>query len=302
MAMTGSGTRTGGLRRYYDVNGWLFVAPALLLIGTLMLYPIVSSLMLSVYSGRGMMMRFVGAGNLVRLYSDPVFWTALSNTIVFFVIQVPIMIVLALVMANALNDPRLRFSGLFRTAIFLPCITSLVAYSILFKSMFSVDGIVNRTMMAIGVMDQPISWLTDPFWAKVLVIIAITWRWTGYNMIFYLAALQNLDRSVDEAARIDGVPAWGRFFFLTVPMLKPVILFTTITSTIGTLQLFDEVYSLTEGTGGPSNATLTLSLYIYNLTFRFMPNFGYAATLSYVIVVLVALLSFLQFYAVRERR
>ncbi|TRL42712.1 carbohydrate ABC transporter permease [Rhizobium straminoryzae] len=302
MAMTGSGTRAGGLRRYYDVNGWLFVAPALLLIGTLMLYPIVSSLMLSVYSGRGMMMRFVGAGNLVRLYSDPVFWTALSNTIVFFVIQVPIMIVLALVMANALNDPRLRFSGLFRTAIFLPCITSLVAYSILFKSMFSVDGIVNRTMMAIGVMDQPISWLTDPFWAKVLVIIAITWRWTGYNMIFYLASLQNLDRSVDEAARIDGVPAWGRFFFLTVPMLKPVILFTTITSTIGTLQLFDEVYSLTEGTGGPSNATLTLSLYIYNLTFRFMPNFGYAATLSYVIVVLVALLSFLQFYAVRERR
>lgn len=302
MAMTGSGTRAGGLRRYYDVNGWLFVAPALLLIGTLMLYPIVSSLMLSVYSGRGMMMRFVGAGNLVRLYSDPVFWTALSNTIVFFVIQVPIMIVLALVMANALNDPRLRFSGLFRTAIFLPCITSLVAYSILFKSMFSVDGIVNRTMMAIGVMDQPISWLTDPFWAKVLVIIAITWRWTGYNMIFYLAALQNLDRSVDEAARIDGVPAWGRFFFLTLPMLKPVILFTTITSTIGTLQLFDEVYSLTEGTGGPSNATLTLSLYIYNLTFRFMPNFGYAATLSYVIVVLVALLSFLQFYAVRERR
>lgn len=294
--------RRGGLKRYYDVNGWLFIAPALLLIGIFLIYPIISSLTLSVYSGRGMMMKFAGFGNLVRIYNDPIFWKALTNTFTFFIIQVPIMIVLALVIANALNNPKLRFSGLLRTAIFLPCVSSLVAYSILFKSMFSVDGIVNRTLIGLGLMDQPLNWLTDPFWAKVVVITAITWRWTGYNMIFYLAALQNIDRSIDEAARIDGVPAWGRFFYLTVPMLKPVILFTTITSTIGTLQLFDEVYSLTEGTGGPSNATLTLSLYIYNLTFRFMPNFGYAATISYVIVVLVALLSFLQFYAVRERR
>ena len=204
-------------------------------------------------------------------------------------------------LANALNNPRLRFSGLFRTAIFLPCVSSLVAYSILFKSMFATDGIINSTLMAVGLADSPIEWFTDPFWAKVLVILAITWRWTGYNMIFYLAALQNIDRSIYEAARIDGVPSWRRFLHITIPMLKPVILFTTITSTIGTLQLFDEVYNLTEGKGGPANATLTLSLYIYNLTFRFMPNFGYAATVSYVIVLIVAVLSFLQFYAARER-
>ena len=97
-----------------------------------------------------------------------------------------------------------------------------------------------------------------------MVIIAITWRWTGYNMIFYLAALQNIDKSIYEAARIDGVPAWARFIYITMPMLKPVILFTTIISTIGTIQLFDEVYNLTEGRGGPANSTLTLSLYIYN--------------------------------------
>jgi lactose/L-arabinose transport system permease protein len=294
--------RRGSLKRYYDVNGWLFVGPALILIGVFLFYPILRSLSLSLYSGRGMMMKFAGAGNLVRLYNDPIFWKALTNTITFFVIQVPIMIVLALIIANALNNPKLRFSGLFRTAIFLPCVSSLVAYAILFKSMFSVDGIVNRTLMSLHVLDAPINWLTDPFWAKVLVIIAITWRWTGYNMIFYLAALQNIDKSIYEAAHIDGVPSWRRFLHLTIPMLKPVILFTTITSTIGTLQLFDEVYSLTEGTGGPSNATLTLSLYIYNLTFRFMPNFGYAATVSYVIVAMVAVLSFLQFYIVRERK
>ncbi|MGV0910133.1 carbohydrate ABC transporter permease [Martelella sp. FOR1707] len=293
--------RPGNLKRFYDVNGWLFVAPALILVAAFMFYPIIRSLVLSFYSGRGMMMNFVGFGNIERLWYDAIFWQALTNTLTFLVIQVPVMIVLALILANALNNPRLRFSGLFRTAIFLPCVSSLVAYSILFKSMFATDGIINSTLMAVGLADAPIEWFTDPFWAKVLVILAITWRWTGYNMIFYLAALQNIDRSIYEAARIDGVPSWRRFLHITIPMLKPVILFTTITSTIGTLQLFDEVYNLTEGKGGPANATLTLSLYIYNLTFRFMPNFGYAATVSYVIVLIVAVLSFLQFYAARER-
>ncbi|TWD51177.1 lactose ABC transporter membrane protein [Agrobacterium vitis] len=293
--------KRGGLSRYYDVNGWLFVAPALTLISVFMLYPIVRSLILSLYSGRGMMMKFNGLGNITRLFNDPTFLKALSNTMTFFVIQVPIMLVLALLLAVALNNPKLRFSGLYRTLIFLPCVSSLVAYSILFKSMFAVDGVINNTLMLMGVLSSPINWISDPFWAKVLIIIALIWRWTGYNMIFYLAALQNIDRSIDEAARIDGVPAHRRFLHLTVPMLKPVILFTTVTSTIGTLQLFDEVYTLTEGTGGPANATLTLSLYIYNLTFKFMPNFGYAATVSYVIVVMVALLSMVQFFAAKER-
>ena len=134
-----------------------------------------------------------------------------------------------------------------------------------------------------------------------MIILAITWRWTGYNMIFYLAALQNIDRSIYESARIDGVPPWARFVYITIPMLKPVILFTTVISTIGTLQLFDEVNNITVN-GSPSDATLTLSLYIYNLTFRFMPNYGYAATVSYVIVVIVAILSFLQFWIARDRR
>ena len=151
-------------------------------------------------------------------------------------------------------------------------------------------------------VDTLVPWLADPFWAKIVIILAITWRWTGYNMIFYLAALQNIDRSIYEAARIDGVPSWARFLYLTVPMLKPVILFTSVISTIGTLQLFDEVNNIPPNAGGPSDGTLTLSLYIYNLSFRFMPSFGYAATVSYVIVILVGILSFFQFMVVRERR
>jgi lactose/L-arabinose transport system permease protein len=246
-------------------------------------------------------MKFGGAANVTRLANDPVFIKALTNTTIFFVVQVPIMIVLALLFAVALNDSTLRFRGFFRTAIFLPCATSLIAYSTVFKSMFAVDGVVNQALMSLHIINGPISWLGDPFWAKVLIILAITWRWTGYNMIFYLAALQNIDRSIYEAARIDGVPAWARFWYITIPMLKPVILFTTVISTIGTLQLFDEVANLTAGTGGPSDSTLTLSLYIYNLTFKFMPSFGYSATVSWVIVLLVAVLSFLQFVIARDR-
>jgi lactose/L-arabinose transport system permease protein len=288
------------LGRSEQINGWLFVMPALVLLGVFMIYPIIWSLWMSFQTGRGMNFSFGGFANIVRLTQDPIFLRALGNTFTFLVIQVPIMLVLALLFAAALNDSKLWGRGFFRTAIFLPCVTSLVAYSILFKSMFSNAGIINNFLLGAGIIGEPIPWLGDPFWAKVVIISAITWRWTGYNMIFYLAAMQNIDRSIYEAARIDGVPAWARFWYITVPMLKPVILFTSVISTIGTLQLFDEVNTIT--LGGPSDATLTLSVYIYNLTFKFMPSFGYASTVSYVIVVLVGILSFLQFMVARDRR
>ncbi len=282
------------------LTSWLFTGPALTLLAFFMVYPILSSLWMSLQVGKGMNFSFGGFANMWRLTQDAVFQHALLNTLTLLVVQVPIMIALAMLLAVALNDPTLKGRAIIRTAIFLPCITSLVAYSVLFKSMFAVDGVVNRFLEALHIMDQPIPWLTDTFWAKILIILAITWRWTGYNMIFFLAALQNIDPSIYEAARIDGIPSWARFTKITLPALKPVILFTTVTSTIGTLQLFDEVNTIT--LGGPANATLTLSLYIYQLSFKFMPSFGYAATVSYVIVVLVMILSFLQFLFARERR
>jgi len=266
-------------RRFYDINGWAFISAALLLMAAFTVYPIGKSLWMSTHSGQGTMVQFVGLDNVTRLWSDPIFARALTNTFIYLVIQVPFMIVLALVMASCLNMPNLKFRGLLRTAVFLPCVTSLVAYSVLFKSMFSYDGIINATLLYLGVISSPVPWMTDPFWARFVVITALTWRWTGYNMVFYLAAMQNIDKSI--------------------PMLKPVILFTTITSTIGTLQLFDEVMNITNG--GPADSTLSLSLYIYNLSFRYVPNFGYAATVSYVIVALVAAMAVLQFYLARER-
>jgi lactose/L-arabinose transport system permease protein len=202
------------------------------------------------------------------------------------------MIFLALVISTMLNDKKLKFRGFFRTAIFLPCITSLVAYSIIFKSLFANDGLVNVLLVKLHLVSEPVLWLTHPVWAKVLIILAITWRWTGYNMVFYLAGLQNIDDAIYEAADIDGANPVSKFFRITLPLLKPIILFTTINSTIGTLQLFDETVNITNG--GPANATVTISQYIYNLLFKYTPNFGYAAAVSYVIVILIIILSFIQ--------
>ncbi len=280
-----------------NLVGWCFIALAVFLIALFYIYPVFNSLALSMTSGKGVVTKFVGFNNIIRLFKDSVFKEALKNTFIYFIFQVPIMLTFAMFIAVLLNSKNLKFRGIFRTAIFLPCVTSLVAYSILFRSIFSADGIVNVLLMDLHIIKQPIAWLIDPFFAKVTVILAITWRWTGYNMIFYLSGLQNIDPSIYEAAKIDGASKFRQFTAITVPLLKPIILFTSIMSTIGTLQLFDEVVNLTGGgASSPTlTATMTLSQYIYDLSFKYVPNFGYAATVSYVIVIIIAILGFIQF-------
>lgn len=273
-------------------TGWCFVIPSVILIILFVFYPMVQALITSFQTGAGNNLTFAGIANYKRLLTDTTFRKALFNTILYLIIQVPIMILLALVISSMLNNKKLKFKGFFRTAIFLPCVTSLVAYSIVFKSLFATDGFVNAILMKLNLIAEPISWITDPVWAKVLIILAITWRWTGYNMVFYLSGLQGIDDSIYEAADIDGAGAFKKFKSITLPMLKPIILFTTINSTIGTLQLFDETMNITQG--GPANATITISQYIYNILFKYSPDFGYAAAVSYVIVVMIVVLSFIQ--------
>ena len=273
-------------------TGWCFVIPSVILIILFVFYPMVQALITSFQTGAGNNLTFAGIANYKRLLTDTTFRKALFNTLLYLIIQVPIMILLALVILSMLNNKKLKFKGFFRTAIFLPCVTSLVAYSIVFKSLFATDGFVNAILMKLNLIAEPISWITDPVWAKVLIILAITWRWTGYNMVFYLSGLQGIDDSIYEAADIDGAGAFEKFKSITLPMLKPIILFTTINSTIGTLQLFDETMNITQG--GPANATITISQYIYNILFKYSPDFGYAAAVSYVIVVMIVVLSFIQ--------
>lgn len=274
-------------------EGWLFISIALILFLFFSLYPIIDSLILSFYSSKGLVYTFTGLGNIRRLLSDQMFLIALKNTLIYLIVQVPIMLILAIFLATLLNSSRLKFKGVFRTCIFLPCVTSLVAYSVLFKMIFSEKGLINNILINLNLIETGIPWLTDPFWAKVTIILALLWRWTGYNMIFFLAALQNIPKDMYEAAEIDGVNKFKQFFYITVPQLKPILLFTTIMSTIGTLQLFDEPMNLTMG--GPANSTMTVSQYIYNVSFVYAPNFGYAATISYSVVLMIALLSYVQF-------
>lgn len=287
------------LSRDKALVSWVFILIPTFFIMTFYLYPMLQSFWTSLHTGAGNNLTWAGLANYKRLFNDQTFITSVFNTFIFLIFQIPAMVLLALIFSVILNNKALKFKGVFRTVVFLPAITSLVAYSLVFRNLFANNGIVNQILMSINLIDNPIMWLGDPFWSKVLIIIAITWRWTGYNMIFYLSALQNIDSSVYEAASIDGANAVQQFFKITIPMLKPVILFTSIISTIGTLQLFDEPMNITGG--GPGNATTTISHYIYNLSFEYTPNFGYAAAVSYSIVFFVILLSILQFWLGRDK-
>ncbi|MEI8199563.1 MAG: sugar ABC transporter permease [Eubacteriales bacterium] len=280
------------LSKKQSITGWIFLAPAVLLIAIFSFVPMVQALLLSFQSGKGANLSWSGAYNYIRMFQDKIFLQSLLNNFIYLIIQVPIMLVLALILAAMLNNKTLKFKGLFRTAIFLPCATSLVSYAIIFRTLFANDGLINFFLIKLGILDTGYQFLTNTTSARIVIIIALVWRWTGYNMVFYLAGLQNIEYSIYEAARIDGASTFQIFRKITVPLLKPIILLTAIMSTNGTLQLFDESFNLTGG--GPSNTTITMSHYIYNISFKYVPKFGYAAALSFLILFLVAILAFIQ--------
>ena len=273
-----------------NLTGWAFLLPAALLIFVFCFYPMVQALILSFQKGTGSAVQPAGFANYARILKDATFQQCLFNTIFYFVIQVPIMLILALILAQLLNSPDIKGKGIYRTMIFLPCATSLVSYSMIFKSLFANDGLVNRVLSTVGI--PTVDWFQNAWAARWVIVIALIWRWTGYNMVFYLAGLQNIDYSIYEAARIDGASPIQQFIHLTIPLLKPTILLTAIMSTSGTLQLFDESVNLTAG--GPGKATMTLTHYIYNISFVGTPKFNYAAALSVFILVVVAVLSAIQ--------
>ena len=273
-----------------NLTGWAFLLPASILIFVFCFYPMVQALILSFQKGTGSAVQPAGFANYARILKDATFQQCLFKTIFYFVIQVPIMLILALILAQLLNSPDIKGKGIYRTMIFLPCATSLVSYSMIFKSLFANDGLVNRVLSTVGI--PTVDWFQNAWAARWVIVIALIWRWTGYNMVFYLAGLQNIDYSIYEAARIDGASPIQQFIHLTIPLLKPTILLTAIMSTSGTLQLFDESVNLTAG--GPGKATMTLTHYIYNISFVETPKFNYAAALSVFILVVVAVLSAIQ--------
>lgn len=276
---------------------YVFVAPAFILFLLFMLYPIIYSFLLSLQTNRDGQQVWVGLNNYGRLLGDELFHKALFNTFIVLIIQVPIQLTLAMLLAVALNSPFLRGRTVFRAIYFLPAITGLAAVAVIFRILFAdPDGIINAflSIFTLG----PINWTLNEFWNRVLLILAITWRWTGYNMVIYLAGLQSIPSDLYEAADVDGASGPTKFFNITLPLMRPIILFTTILSTIGTLQIFDESYLLTNG--GPQNATMTVGFYLYRTAFR-QADFSYASTIAYGLLVFIAVLSFLQFKFAGDR-
>jgi lactose/L-arabinose transport system permease protein len=271
---------------------YAFVAPFFLLFASFVLYPILYSAALSFGQFSGGRIIFTGLDNYKRLFADGLFLKSLLNTGLILVVQVPIMIGLATVTASVIDSDFLgrRRKAFFRLAFFLPVAIDLVTYSVVFSLLFSEQyGIVNQALGLIGLDGIP--WRSDPFWARVLIILAMTWRWTGYNAVILLSGLQNIPKDLYDAASVDGAGSMVRFLRITVPLLRPVILFCTVLATIGTLQLFTEPYILTNG--GPANATLTTFFYIYDTGFaRF--DFGLAAAGTYVLSAIVAIMSYAQ--------
>ena len=272
--------------------GWIYLAPATLLIAVMSFWPIIQAVLISLKTGSSAKMKWAEPliYNYSRMFKDKIFMTAMKNTFLYLIIQVPIMLILAMVLAQILNNKDLKFRGFFRTCVFLPCATSLVSYSLIFKSLFATQGLINSILMNLGIISENINWLGTPSTAKAVLIIALIWRWTGYNMVFYLAGLQNIEYSIYEAAKIDGANSWQSFFRITVPLLKPTIVMTVIMSINGTLQLFDESWNLTKG--GPANATITMSHYIFNFSFgQGVANFGYASAMCFLVFIMVAILA-----------
>ena len=273
------------------VAGWAFLTPATLMIAVMSFYPMIRAFIISLQTGTGANMRFAEPifSNYMRILKDKVFQQSIGNTFLYLVIQVPIMLLLAILLAQLLNNQQLKFKGLFRTCVFLPCATSLVSYALIFRSLFAQEGLINSILVKLHILESGYNFLGNATSAKIVIIIALVWRWTGYNMVLYLSGLQNIEYSVYEAAKIDGANGWKTFWRITVPLLKPTIIMTVITSINGTLQLFDESVNLTKG--GPANTTITMSHYVYNTCFINVPNFGYASAMAFLIFVMVAVLA-----------
>ena len=284
--------RHSSLKVKQDRAGWLFLLPATIMILIMSFWPMLQALITSFKKGPSTRMVWADPWytNYARILKDKIFQTAMGHTFFYLIIQVPIMLVLAMLLAQILNNRQLKCRGLFRTMVFLPCATSLVSYALIFKSLFATQGLVNKVLMNLHIINENINWLGKAGTAKFVIILALIWRWTGYNMVFFLAGLQTIDYQVYEAAKIDGASSWKTFWSITVPLLRPVIVMTTIMSINGTLQLFDESVNLTNG--GPANSTITMSHYIYNMSFgQGVGKFGYASAMSFVVLILVAILA-----------
>ncbi|MBO1513399.1 carbohydrate ABC transporter permease [Metabacillus bambusae] len=284
---------------YKNRTLYLFISPFYLLFLIFGLFPIVFSLYLSFHKWGGLgAMEFVGLKQFTYLLTDTVFWQSVGNTFAIWFLSAIPMLFGALVIAFLLNTPFLKFKGFYRTAFFVTNVTSIVAVTIIFKSIFGDSyGLLNYVLTTIGL--DPVEWLKSEFLIKVVIASMVVWRWTGYNAIIYLAGLQGIPNTLYEAAKMDGANLVQMFFHITIPLLRPIILFTVLMTTIGSMQLFTEPQVLLGNSGGVGGSGLTITLYMYKQAFG-ESQYGYASVVSWALFVIIALFSLLNWKIVQK--
>ena len=282
---------------------WVFVAPALLIIAVFFVLPVLAAFLLSltdfdIYAlADPHNLRFVGFGNYAELLGNPLFWRALGNTLVFVALGVPLSIAASLGSAILLNSRLARFKGFFRTALFAPVVTTLVAVAVIWKYLFHDRyGMLNYGLGLVGI--EGVDWLGDPRWAMPSIALLAVWKNFGYNMIIFLAGLQTIPEDLYEAARIDGAGKLQQFWHVTLPGLAPVVALVSVLTIAGYLQLFAEPYVMTQG--GPLQSTVSVLYFMYEEGFKWW-NLGSASAVAFLLFVLMLAVTFAQLMIARRK-
>ena len=268
---------------------YIFLAPALSAIFVFFFIPVLAAFIISftdfdIYAlGDISTVRFVGLSNYLKLFDDPLFFTALKNTFYFVIMSGPLSIAVSLGAALLLNSKLVKYKSIFRLSYFIPVVTTLVAVAIVWRFIYHPKfGIINYLLSLIGI--APIDWLGEPSTAMPAIVIMSVWKNFGYNMIIFIAGLQNIPEDLYEAASIEGASEWQQFKSITLPMLAPTTIFISIITMIGYFQLFAEPYVMTQG--GPLNSTLSIVQFMYQEGFRWW-NMGYSAAIAFVLFFII---------------
>ena len=273
-----------------EIAAWSFVGPALAVIGLFFVLPVIVGLALSLTDfdlyalADWRNLRFAGLRNYAEVLAMPLFWQALGNTLEFVVLGVPLSIGMSLGFALLLQSPLARFKPLFRTALFAPVVTTLVAVAVIWRYLFHVRyGLINAGLGGLGL--APVDWLGDPRWSMPAIVVFAVWKNFGANMIIFIAALQAIPEELYEAARLDGAKRWQLLRYITLPMLGPTLLMVGVLTMAGYFQLFAEPYVMTQG--GPLQSTVSVLYLMYEEGFRWW-NLGQASAVAFLLFVLMA--------------
>ncbi len=297
-------TRTGKKRNYNNM-AYLFVLPFVAVFLIFSVYPVFRTLQLSFASYKGFGdIDYIGFKNYVRVLQDKYFWTALLNTIKIWGVNIVLQLAMAFLLTIVFSDIKYKVKGLgfFRAVYYLPNIIAATSVAFLFKTLLDWRyGTINQILAKFGV-DQPINWLGQPVTARLSIALIQTWMWFGNSFIMLMAGVQGINKDYFEAASIDGAGRWKSFYYITLPLLRPILLYVTITSLIGGIQMFDLPFLIGTVTGEPLGATQTAIMYLYKFGFATRPKqVGYASAIAYVLFLMILIISVIQFKVMNKK-